>query len=541
MRQDANEAPGFPPAAEPGRASNNRPLIAGAVAACLGLLLVQLLLIGRIELTFDEAYYTLWSRRLAWGYYDHPPMVAAWIRASTTLFGPSEFGVRALGTLIAGALPAVIAAVAWRLFGSIRVAALASLMWVGMPLVAEAPLATPDSPLVVWWMLGLAALVEIWRTGRTVWWLALGVAFGLALLSKFTAAFFGAGVALALLTTPSLRRWLASPAPYGAALVGLAVFAPFLLWNAEHDWATFAKQLGRVPARAFAPQFLVEFVLLQIGLMNPLVFVAAAAAVGATLCTRGRPLNREEEARRLLLASIAPAIVYFAFHALHSRVEGNWLAPLYPALAVLAAEAAARAQAQAAASGWRRLVAACGRYAAPLGLAAALIVYGQATTEFLPLGKADPTLRIGGWRELTREVDQLARGQGAAFVLTRGYATTALLTYYGDPALPVVERDQRERWRFEDEPAEALFEAPGVALGRADGSFAGVLAAHFAHADELARLERRRDGRPVESFIVYRLADPIPPVLEPIGGESGDPDPGRRGKSLSPGVANPSP
>ena len=44
-----------------------------AAAACLALLAAQLWLIGRVELTFDEAYYTLWSRSLAWGYLDHPP------------------------------------------------------------------------------------------------------------------------------------------------------------------------------------------------------------------------------------------------------------------------------------------------------------------------------------------------------------------------------------------------------------------------------------------------------------------------------------
>ncbi len=56
-------------------------LMTVAAVTCLALLAAQLWLIAHIELTFDEAYYTLWSRSLAWGYLDHPPMVAAWIRA----------------------------------------------------------------------------------------------------------------------------------------------------------------------------------------------------------------------------------------------------------------------------------------------------------------------------------------------------------------------------------------------------------------------------------------------------------------------------
>src|SRR5450631_3642129 len=104
--------------------------IAIAVALCVAMTAVQLLLIGRVELTFDEAYYTLWSRDIAWGYLDHPPMVAVWIRASTSLFGGSEFGVRALNTLILAVLPALIAWIAWRLFQSSAIAAVAALLWI---------------------------------------------------------------------------------------------------------------------------------------------------------------------------------------------------------------------------------------------------------------------------------------------------------------------------------------------------------------------------------------------------------------------------
>ena len=184
-----------------------------ACAASIALLAMQALAAGRLELTFDEAYYTLWSRSLSFGYLDHPPMVALLIRASTSLFGDSEFGVRALSLLVVGAMPAFIAFIAWRLFGSAEKAALAALMWIAMPLVSIGALfVTPDAPLVVFWTLGLAALVELWRTGRRRWLIALGLALGLALQSKFTAAFLAAGVVLALVATPSLRRWLVSPA-----------------------------------------------------------------------------------------------------------------------------------------------------------------------------------------------------------------------------------------------------------------------------------------------------------------------------------------
>src|ERR1700722_20373913 len=302
------------------------------LCACVGstaLLAIQALAAGRLELTFDEAYYTLWSRFLSFGYLDHPPMVALLIRASTSLFGGSALGARALSLLVVGAMPALIAFIAWRLFGSAEKAALAALMWIAMPLVSiGAVFVTPDAPLVVFWTLGLAAVVELWRTGEKSWLIALGLALGLALQSKFTAAFLAAGVGVAMVATPSLRRWLTSLALLAGLVVALMIFAPFVVWNGEHGWATFAQQLGRAPPTGFAPYFLAEFLIAQIGLLNPLVVAALLPAVAAIPWRAPVAPRSRDEARRILACTIAPAAFYFLLHSLHDRVQGNWLSPL---------------------------------------------------------------------------------------------------------------------------------------------------------------------------------------------------------------------
>ena len=239
-------------------------LALSACVASIGLLAMQVLAAQRLELTFDEAYYTLWSRSLSFGYLDHPPMVALLIRVSTSLFGDSELGVRALSLLLVGAMPALIAFIAWRLFGSAEKAALAALMWIAMPLVAIGALfVTPDAPLVVFWTLGLAALVALWRTGQRRWLLAMGLALGLALQSKFTAAFFAAGVVLALVATPSLRRWLVLACAFCRPRRGGRDFRPVrrlerrarlgdlrqAAWPRAAAWI-YALLSGRVPGRA---------------------------------------------------------------------------------------------------------------------------------------------------------------------------------------------------------------------------------------------------------------------------------------------------
>ena len=154
-----------------------------------------------------------------------------------------------------------------------------------------------------------------------------------------------------------------------------------------------------------------------------------------------------------------------------------------------------------------------GRYAAPLGLMVAIVLYGQAATEAIPLGALDPTARMGGWRDLTAQVDRLARAENASFLLVSGYPETSLLTYYGDPALPVAQDGERDRWLFEKTPPDALFATPGLAFSLAGRRFDAELSRHFRQVDEVTRLDWRRGDYVIASYIVYRVADAIPPVM----------------------------
>jgi 4-amino-4-deoxy-L-arabinose transferase-like glycosyltransferase len=61
--------------------------------------IVALLQAAFTDIFHDEAYYWLWSKHLAWGYFDHPPMIA-WIIRIGTLFGDQEIFVRLVVVLM---------------------------------------------------------------------------------------------------------------------------------------------------------------------------------------------------------------------------------------------------------------------------------------------------------------------------------------------------------------------------------------------------------------------------------------------------------
>jgi len=68
----------------------------------LAVTLVRLAAAAIIPLSEDEAYYRLWAEHLQLGYYDHPPMIAWWVRAGMAVAGDTPLGVRLLPVLSAG-------------------------------------------------------------------------------------------------------------------------------------------------------------------------------------------------------------------------------------------------------------------------------------------------------------------------------------------------------------------------------------------------------------------------------------------------------
>ena len=492
---------------------SDQALLRKACIAALALCLLQIIAASRLELMFDEAYYRLWANHLSWGYYDHPPLVAVWIWFSTRLFGTSELGIRLLGILGTLAGGATIYVIARDLFADTRRAAFASLLWTATPLIGVgATIITPDTPLMAGWTAALWALARLYRSADWRWWLVVGAATGFALEAKYTALFLGPGIALAMFVLPEWRRWWRHPAPYIGGLIALALFMPNILWNARNGWHTFVKQFSRVGDTEWTLRFLGEFAGSQLGLLNPLIFVLAVAGlIGAV---RGVD-DGHRDARRLLACLVVPLLGYFLFHSLHDRVQGNWMAPLYPALILLAADTAV---AGLAAPAWAaRLVAFAQRWAWPTGLAMIGLVYVQALFTPLPLKpQSDPTTLLSGWRDLARDVEAIAAREGAKSILTQSYALTGLLRFYGPPGRAIVQFNDRARWAYDPAEQPPDNNAPMLFVVELKRAGAEAPLNRFAQTREVARLNRMRRGTILETYVVYAASRPVTPILDSV-------------------------
>ena len=117
----------------------------------VGLLIVlRGVMAGLLPLSADEAYYWLWSKHLALGYFDHPPMIAWAIRAGTALLGDTPLGVRLAGVLLSVPASCFVWKSAGLLLKNDDRAALAALLFNHTLMVSvEMLAATPDMPSIV--------------------------------------------------------------------------------------------------------------------------------------------------------------------------------------------------------------------------------------------------------------------------------------------------------------------------------------------------------------------------------------------------------
>ena len=489
--------------------SNESRLVRNTALTVLALLTLRLVSAATTPLAFDEAYYWTWSKHLAGGYYDHPPMVAVVIRLSTMIAGDTELGVRLVSILLALPMSWAVYRAAAVLFGSYRVAATSTIL-LNITLMAAVGtmIVTPDAPLLVASSFVLLCLAKVLQTGRGAWWLATGVAVGAALLSKYTALFFGPAILIWLLAIPKLRRWLISPWPYLGGLVAFAVFSPVILWNADHGWVSFIKQLGRARIEDFTLKYIGELIPTQIAFATPLIFVLGAMGLYA-LARR----KAGASAARVLISSMFWTItLYFVWHSLHGRVEANWLGPVYPAFAIAAAVAAHLVK-------WdvrpQRIASFCLRWAAPSGIVIFALLVLQVNTGVLSGYRRDATVRsVGiGWRELAREIEAVRVREGATCVLALDYATTSWLSFYLPKGTCVAQRHQRVRWVNMPEPDAALLKSKLLYIGEARADQPS-LKQDFMRVEKVAEFKRMRGPLLIETIEVDVLEGPKGDVLD---------------------------
>jgi 4-amino-4-deoxy-L-arabinose transferase-like glycosyltransferase len=496
---------------------------------------LRLLLAALVPLFADEAYYWEWSRRLAAGYFDHPPVIAWLVAGGTAILGDTALGVRFVPILFGALLGLAIARTAYHLAGAAAARFAALCLSLAPGWAAGLILATPDSPLLAALACALYAVVRALDDGATprarlAYWTAAGLMAGLAMASKYTGIFLPIGVAIALVLHPALRRELRGVGPWVAVLVASLVMLPVMWWNAGHDWISFRFQFDHgLAASAQGNWWLRELELFgaQAGLVGVVLFPLALAAVVdairpmATWGASDRPATDRTLFAIGVVAAVGAAI--FIYSATRRSVEPNWpMIAWIPAIVLLAARRRGRDPARR--TPWERR----GIWVA--GTLTALVI-AQAIVPFVPMAPdRDPVTRAYGWdgvaQVVAQEADRLRGDSGTLIVAGNRYQDAALLAWHlhGHPTVLSLNiggrRNQYDLW-----PGLAEVAAPGadVLLVLKDTSSVPPdeivsLAPHFAAARSGQLVELRRGDAIITVRRLWHLVGwkgTLPPPADP--------------------------
>lgn len=306
--------------------------------------LVRFLLGASLGLGIDESYTVATGRQPQFGTFDHPPLAWWLVSASRFLFGTEAALVVRLPFILLFAVTTwVIFRLTSLLYGE-RAGMFAAVTLNLAPVLAwtSGSWVLPDGPLNAALAVGALCIASALfgaPSRASYHWLAAGLAGGAAMMSKLHGVFLFAGVGLFLITQPQHRRWLLTPWPYAGVALAFLVFLPFIIWNAEHHWLSFAFQAGRAQVRT-------------ITLTGPFLALVGQSAVllpwlwlPLIVCLVRAIRNGPSQPRDWLLVCLAigPIVIFTLVSLTGSRTLPHWASPgylfLFPLLGRAVAEA----------------------------------------------------------------------------------------------------------------------------------------------------------------------------------------------------------
>jgi hypothetical protein len=490
---------------------------AGVIALVAAMTLMRIIYACVIDLRTDEAYYWTWSKENVLSFLDHPPMIAWFIRFGTAIFGDTNFGVRFAGILAMLITQLLLADLVRRVTHDVRAVMVAVLLpeaalYYGL-LMAKV---SPDVALIPFAVAMLWSLVRLAKGGDGRWWLAAGLFAGLALLSKFTALMLVPAVLAFMLVPDWRRRWLTSVWPWLAALIAGVVFSPVLIWNAEHDWASFRFQSVRaIATHELSLRTVGEFIALQFGLVG---FVLLPVVLSGVMWTAWRGYRRREPVAILLSTCVLAPCCYFFWKSLTLRVGDTWPMFLWPAgFAATAINIAMLPR-----ENWpARMIKSSNTWiniAIATGIAYVVLVSLYCTVfPWNLIGGNDPIGGEAGYQQVAERAEAELQKTGATWIATTNYRTYAMMRWYFNGRVPVIQINERGRFMgFRDPGTDRIEGHAGIYIVR-EPDMDGTVWESIGTAvrEPLGRVDRVWRGRVMDTYVLEKVSGWTPELSPP--------------------------
>lgn len=278
--------------------------------------LLNLIQASYTELFDDEAYYWVYAQFPAWGYFDHPPLIALLIKAGYVIF-PGELGVRFFIVLLNTAtiflvqqlIPKKDDLLFYAIAGSIALVQIGGIM------------AVPDLPLLFFVALFFVGYRRFTEKMTILNSILLGLSIACMLYSKYHGVLI---VAATLFSNLNLFRRYQT---YIVGAVALLALAPHLYWQYLHEFPSVQFHLFERSASHYNIRYTIEYLAGQIVLAGPVMgWLLLKAAFNK------KPATLTERALQFTLLGFYG---FFLLSTFKGRVEANWTVPAFIGLIVL--------------------------------------------------------------------------------------------------------------------------------------------------------------------------------------------------------------
>jgi len=299
--------------------------------------ILRLTLAFIVELGNDEAYYWLYSQHLKSNYFDHPPMIALWIRTTTLNLSLQDYpGFIRLGSVISCCIAS------WFMFKCVSALSNQRAGWFAACLynaffytgVTAGIFVWPDAPQMLFWTWSLYLVVLITLHEHTwKYWILFGVISGLCIMSKIHGLFIWIG--FGCYTLFYKRNWLTNIRLYAAVLISISICLPILFWNIHYNFLTYRFNGPRIDIENSSLNWLyfLNEIYGQVFKNNPLnfVFIISGLLAFYRLHIERLPALIIFNFTGILLASVLLIISLF------KPTLPHWSGPVYVTLLPLAA------------------------------------------------------------------------------------------------------------------------------------------------------------------------------------------------------------
>lgn len=378
----------------------------------------QVIIAANFELAHDEAYYWLYAKNLAWGYFDHPPFVALTIKFFSFL-PHSELSTR-LGFIVLQFFSLLIVL---NLIPS-RSHWLATALFFAFPLASfTGLLALPDMPLLFMSAVYFWCLKNYLEKDNSQNTLLLGVCIPALLYAKYH------GILLIFFTLLALPKLFKRKSFYLVTLISIILFMPHVWWQYQHDFSTLRYHFLERPSSSFSFKRSMDFLATQLILSG----LFAGPVVWWTVL-KNKACNDFERVLKVVSVGV---VLFFLLSSFSKKVEANWTISLAIPLIILSLRSLL----------WERKL-----FGNLIYVSAGICLFARILLVFPP--SIIPLKRLAefhGWKQWSHKVKAEC---GEKNLMANTYQIASKLSFYLNQEVPSLNyhsrKNQFDIWRFDE-------------------------------------------------------------------------------------------